>query len=215
MQVEPLRCRADESKAKCALHISMPIDSPKLLMLELAAAAAVDTLVREVRGVDKVFVVGGDGGAPPALQIDGLNFDAAFSHADDVDVHAITCNDVSAVRSVYGVEAARATLVREVRAVFGVYGIQVDARHLALIGDFMTQGGGYRACSRLGIASNASPLLKMSFETSATFLKEAALRGQSDGAMSAAARIVLGQPVPLGTGAVALRMDVGHVAAVA
>jgi DNA-directed RNA polymerase I subunit RPA1 len=88
--------------------------------------------------------------------------------------------------------------------VFGAYGISVDVRHLALIADFMTAGGGYRGCSRFGIANCTSPLLKMSFETSAAFLKEAALRGAVDGLGSAAARIVLGQPVGLGTGCVAL-----------
>ena len=77
----------------------------------------------------------------------------------------------------------------------------------------MTHGGGYRACNRIGIATNASPLLKMSFETSATFLKEAAVRGALDGMSSAAAQIVLGQPVGLGTGSVALRMDLSQTAA--
>ncbi len=42
-----------------------------------------------------------------------------------------------AVWRVLGVEAARATLVREVRAVFGAYGIAVDPRHLGLIADYM------------------------------------------------------------------------------
>lgn len=38
----------------------------------------------------------------------------------------------------YGVEACRATIVREVSSVFGAYGIGVDPRHLSLIADFMT-----------------------------------------------------------------------------
>ena len=49
----------------------------------------------------------------------------------------VTSNDVMAVWRVLGVEAARATLVREVRAVFGAYGIAVDPRHLGLIADYM------------------------------------------------------------------------------
>ena len=50
----------------------------------------------------------------------------------------MTSNDVGAVLRTFGVEAARATLVREVGAVFGAYGIGVDARHLSLISDHMT-----------------------------------------------------------------------------
>ena len=53
-------------------------------------------------------------------------------------MHAVTSNDVWAVLRTFGVEAARATVVREVGAVFGAYGIGVDARHLSLISDHMT-----------------------------------------------------------------------------
>lgn len=44
----------------------------------------------------------------------------------------------SAMLAAYGVEACRATIVREVRSVFGAYGIGVDPRHLFLIADWMT-----------------------------------------------------------------------------
>ena len=63
--------------------------------------------------------------------------------------HAV--HPLSAALQTYGVEAARETLVAEVKGVFGVYGIGVDARHLSLIGDFMTQHGDYRPCSRAGM----------------------------------------------------------------
>ncbi len=50
------------------------------------------------------------------------------------------CNrSCDAVMQAYGVEAARATLAREVQAVFGAYGIAVDPRHISLIADHMTQ----------------------------------------------------------------------------
>ena len=52
-----------------------------------------------------------------------------------------------------------------VMGVFGVYGIGVDPRHLSLIADFMMQQGDYRPCSRAGMETSTSPLLKMSFET--------------------------------------------------
>jgi len=45
----------------------------------------------------------------------------------------------------YGVEAGRANLVKEVRSVFSMYGIEVNYRHLSLIGDFITFNGEYRA----------------------------------------------------------------------
>lgn len=86
------------------------------------------------------------------------------------------------------------------QSVFGAYGIGVDPRHLGLIADFMTHQGGYKACNRIGIDSETSPLLKMSFETAAKFLMDAALSGGGDKLTSPAARIVVGQVTEVGTG---------------
>ena len=72
----------------------------------------------------------------------------------------VTSNDVMAVWRVLGVEAARATLVREVRAVFGAYGIAVDPRHLGLIADYMMHQVGHARygallCTRVRSACSA------------------------------------------------------------
>lgn len=63
-------------------------------------------------------------------------------------------------------------------SVFGVYGIQVDPRHLSLVADYMTFDGAYRAFNRIHMGNNASPLQQMSFETTCTFMKNAALLGE-------------------------------------
>ena len=79
-----------------------------------------------------------DATGPTKVQTDGINFPGVWAHSDLIDVDNITTNDVGTTLRMYGVEAARATLMREVRAVFGAYGIGVDPRHLGLIADFMT-----------------------------------------------------------------------------
>jgi DNA-directed RNA polymerase I subunit RPA1 len=112
----------------------------------------------------------------------------------------------------YGIEAARQTLVTEVQNVFGAYGIGVDSRHLSLIGDFMMQQGDYRPCSRAGMETSTSPLLKMSFETAAAFLVDATLKGAVDELESPSARIILGQVVEMGTGSFGLRFDMRRAA---
>ena len=99
-----------------------------------------------------------------------------------------------------GVEAAREALIREVRRVFSMYGIAVDPRHINLVADLMTHGGGYRGCSRQGIGSNPSPLLKMSFETATKFLVDAAVFHEGDAMSTPSSRIVLGQVVDAGSG---------------
>ena len=46
-------------------------------------------------------------------------------------------NDIYAILKTYGIEMARAAIVREISGVFRVYNIEVDIRHLELIADYM------------------------------------------------------------------------------
>jgi DNA-directed RNA polymerase I subunit RPA1 len=121
----------------------------------------------------------------------------------------VRSNDIYGVLCAYGVEAARATIVSEIKSVFGVYGIKVDPRHLALIADFMTHEGGYAPLNRSGMETCVSPLLKMTFETTTHFLTQAATYGDPDPLTSPSAAIVMGKPVSCGTGAFELRANLG------
>lgn len=56
-----------------------------------------------------------------------------------IDEHSIKSNDIYAILTTYGVEAARATILDEIGGVFKVYKIDVDARHLELIADYMVR----------------------------------------------------------------------------
>ena len=62
---------------------------------------------------------------------------------------------------------------------FAAYGIHVDCRHLSLISDYMTFEGAYKPFNRIGMESSASPIQKMTFETSMNFLKSATIQGRS------------------------------------
>ncbi len=68
------------------------------------------------------------------------------------------------VLNVLGVEACRASIMSEIASVFGVYGINVDPRHLGLIADYITFLGGFRPMSRAGMMDVGSSCLQMSFE---------------------------------------------------
>ena len=109
----------------------------------------------------------------------------------------------------YGVEAARATIIREMESVFKGHSIAVDLRHLSLIADVMTRGGGFTPFNRTGFKSITSPFLKMSFETTVGFLKDAVLDGDWDDLKGPSARIVVGRVGGWGTGAFDVFMPVG------
>ncbi|KAJ2628726.1 60S acidic ribosomal protein P1 [Coemansia sp. RSA 1287] len=93
------------------------------------------------------------------------------------------------------------SIMREIGNVFGAYDIGVDKRHLSLVADYMTFEGGFKPFNRVGLSSSPSPLAKMSFESTCTFLQEATVYGDIDDLRNPSARIVMGQPVKSGTGA--------------
>jgi len=200
--------KVDEKKKACQLSLFMPIDAPKLLMLEIVEKAAVKSVLLSTDDIEKALVVGSSlGNTFPIVQTEGVNLQAMWKHHDLIDVHNIRTNDIHAVLQTYGVEAARACIASEVKDVFDAYGINVDARHLSLISDFMTVDGTYRAFSRLGIQAASSPILKMSFETATKFLVDASLYGEQDQLRSPSSRITLGQVAKLGTGMCDVLLD--------
>jgi DNA-directed RNA polymerase I subunit RPA1 len=211
----------DREARTCTLRMSLKLTAPNLLVLELCEKVAAETIVRSVPGIDKTYVVGKlpeddpTGKDPLRIQTDGVNFAAAWANDDLIDCQKLTTNDVYAMLQTFGVEAARQTLVQEVRNVFGVYGIAVDARHLTLIADFMMQQGNYRPCSRAGIETSTSPFLKMSYETAAAFLVDATMKGSEDTLESPSSRIVMGRVPDLGTGSFGLRYDMKKAAKMA
>lgn len=177
--------------------------SRPLLMIGLVENAASKTLVRSKKNIDQAFINDEEEGRGRCLQTAGINFTEMWKLAN-VDHSRLMSNDIWAVRCSYGVEAARNTIVNQIRSVFGVYGIEVDPRHLSLIADYMTHGGGYTPMNRTGMWETSSPFLQMSFETTAQFMTQAALTGGSDFMNSPSANIVAGRPIRHGTGAFSL-----------
>lgn len=137
----------------------------------------------------------------PVVVTDGSNLVAIRDFHAIIDVNRVFTNDIVAMLQLYGVEAARATIVREMHAVFSGHGISVDQRHLNLIADTMTKGGGFTPFNRNGLKGNVSPFMKMSFETTVGFLKDAVLEKDWDSLDNPSARIVVGKLGKIGTGA--------------
>eukprot|EP01105_Mastigella_eilhardi_P026031 TRINITY_DN730_c1_g1_i1.p1 TRINITY_DN730_c1_g1~~TRINITY_DN730_c1_g1_i1.p1 ORF type:complete len:1659 (+),score=506.48 TRINITY_DN730_c1_g1_i1:65-5041(+) len=184
----------------------------KLPMLGLVEQAVGALVISECPGVKRCTVVKKTvkGVTDVAVQTEGVNLRYLPFIDHIVDINTIVCNDVASLLQVYGVEAARSSIVSEIGSVFKVYGINVDYRHLALIADYMTFEGGYRACNRTGIDSNPSPLLKMSFETTLQFLTKTTLQGVTDNLKTPAGCIVVGKPSPHGSGCFDLMQIMGE-----
>ena len=145
------------------------------------------------------------------VMTEGVNLKKVVEFSDLVDVDTIETNDVYSVLKMYGVEAARAVLIREIGSVFKGYGIDVDPRHLNLVGDYMMYEGEYKSYNRVGMENNPSPFTKMTFETSLAFLSKACISGQVDNLESPSGSIIMGKNISFGTGAFDLYNDLSHL----
>ncbi|KVI00802.1 DNA-directed RNA pol I, largest subunit [Cynara cardunculus var. scolymus] len=61
---------------------------------------------------------------------------------EDLDVDHVYSNNIYVMLNTYGVEAARTSIILEMKNVFGSYGLEIDYKHLSLIADYMTHSGG-------------------------------------------------------------------------
>ncbi|KAK0268383.1 hypothetical protein LTR35_015543 [Friedmanniomyces endolithicus] len=201
----------DEKGDTCTFTLEYDSSTAKLLMLHLVEDATRAALIQSVPGISNAIL---DEGATskangvPILVTSGVNIPAMWTYQNVLNPNHIYTNSIHALLLHYGVEAARAAIVIELQSVFGVHGISVDPRHLMLIADYMTRGGGYQAFSRMGYRGNPSPFMKMSFETTVGFLRDAVLEGEWDDLTNPSARIVTGSMARVGTGAFDVLMGV-------
>ncbi|KAF2083270.1 beta and beta-prime subunits of DNA dependent RNA-polymerase [Saccharata proteae CBS 121410] len=190
----------------CEFTMEYDAQTAKLLMLHIVESACRDAVVQAIPGLNGCLAINDKNTL--VVVTEGVNLLAMHEYQDIINPHKIFTNDIAAMLRLYGVEACRANIVREMSAVFGGHGISVDNRHLNLIADTMTRGGGYTAFNRMGLKSNVSPFMKMSFETTVGFLKDAVLEEDWDELDNPSARIVVGKMSKVGTGAFDVLMPV-------
>ena len=105
------------------------------------------------------------------------------------------------VEQVLGIEAARLVIAQEIRYIFGQYGINIDRRHLMLLSDVMTFKGEILGITRFGVAKmRESVLMLASFEKTTDHLFDATVHGRKDNIVGVSECIIMGIPIPLGTG---------------
>ena len=197
----------DESYVK--IQVSFSADQRRFLMVQTAERACEMSTIQSTPGITNAYAITTtiDYIEYQAVQLEGVNFDAIWRLSPTtVLMNDLKCNDIYRLLNTYGVEVARLSIVNEIMAVFGSYGIDVNRRHLSLIADYMTRQGGFLAMNRSGMMECSSPFLQMSFESTCTFLTRAATDGFTDSQESPSARIVLGSVPKIGTGSFELLM---------
>ncbi|MHA1580778.1 MAG: DNA-directed RNA polymerase subunit A'' [Candidatus Freyarchaeota archaeon] len=124
-----------------------------------------------------------------------------------VDVSRTSSNHIHEVAQTLGVEAARNAIIEEASKVLDEQGLDVDIRHIMLVADLMTVSGEIRQIGRHGISGEKeSVLARAAFEVTVKHLIEAAVKGEEDNLRGITENVIVGQLIPVGTGAIDLLM---------
>jgi len=119
----------------------------------------------------------------------------------EVDEMRTITNDIHEVASVLGIEASRNVIINEALKTLQEQGLDIDTRHIMLVGDIMTLTGSVQSIGRYGVAgAQTSILARAAFEETIKHLVRACLRNEVDNFKGIFENVMVGQVIPSGTG---------------
>ncbi len=140
------------------------------------------------------------------IQTEGTNLKEVLK-LEGIDATRTRSNNIKEIEQVLGIEAARNALLQEAYNVLENNSLHVDLRHLMLVADLMAMSGTIKAVGRQGISGEKqSVFARAAFEETVRHLLDAAIRGTEDPLKGIAENIIVGKPIPAGTGQVELIM---------
>ena len=177
---------------------------PTIRELRLLSDKIRDLQISGIKNVGRVVIRKED---EWVIHTEGSNLGAVLKKVG-VDKVRTTTNDIHEVEKVLGVEAARNAIIKEAQETMEGQGLTVDVRHIMLVADMMTADGSVKSIGRHGISGEkASVLARASFEETGKHLLRASIRGEVDHLNGIIENIIIGQPIPLGTGSVGVIMN--------
>jgi DNA-directed RNA polymerase subunit A" len=127
------------------------------------------------------------------------------SELENIDRSRTYTNNIIEIYDYLGIEAARQAIVNELQLTLDGARLEVDVRHLLMVADVMTSEGEVRAIGRHGVSGTKHSILaRAAFEVTVNHLLKAGIIGEKDYLTGVAENIIVGQPISLGTGSVAL-----------
>ncbi|KAM5559842.1 DNA-directed RNA polymerase III subunit 1-like [Rosa sericea] len=147
----------------------------------------------QVKGADVV-------GKKYRLFAEGKGLLAVMS-TEGVDGCKTTSNDIIEVQQTLGIEAARISIIEEIKYTMKQHGMNIDDRHMMLLADAMTSRGQVLGMTRFGLQKmDKSVLMGASFERTDDHLFNACVKGAVDKIEGVSESIIMGIPMPIGTG---------------
>lgn len=184
--------------------LSFEPPAPSIRELRLLADKVRDLQISGVKSIGKVVI--SKEGPEWVIHTEGSNLGSVLK-MEGIDQVRTSTNDIHEIEKVLGIEAARNAIIREAQNTMEEQGLTVDVRHIMLVADMMTADGSVKSIGRHGISGEkASVLARASFEETGKHLLRASIRGEIDHLTGIIENIIIGQPIPLGTGSVGVIM---------
>lgn len=184
--------------------LSFEPPTPNIRELRLLADKVRDLQISGVKNIGKVVI--SKEGEEWVIHTEGSNLGAVLK-MKGIDRIRTTTNDIYEIERVLGIEAARNAIIKEAQSTMDEQGLTVDVRHIMLVADMMTADGSVKSIGRHGVSGEkASVLARASFEETGKHLLRASIRGEIDHLSGIIENIIIGQPIPLGTGSVGVIM---------
>lgn len=137
----------------------------------------------------------------------GVNMDD-IRNIIGVDLTRTYCNDIITVYEIFGIEAARNLIIREIISVLTSNGSGTNYQHICMFGDLMTNVGSLTSIDRHGLNKlDTDPFSRASFEKTVDQLITAAVFNEVDYMKSVSSRIMAGLCIKGGTGLCNLILD--------
>ena len=209
---ESIQCIfSDDNSANLVMRIRVPGESDDeyfLSFLKDLEKIILDMTLRGIKGIKSSNLLEGnlikynpDGSYDTVkewkLNTDGSNLSDAML-LDYIDSTRSMTNDIVETYEIFGIEAVRTRIIRELEKVFEG---SVNQRHVALLADIMTYRGIIMQIDRHGI--NRSPdnsvITKASFEEVVDVFVKASTFNEYDKMTGVSANIIFGQVPPCGT----------------
>lgn len=173
--------------------------------LRLLADKVRDLQISGIKGIGKVIIRKDD--TEWIIHTEGSNLKEILD-MEGIDHVRTTTNNIHEIGEVLGIEAARQSIIKEAQNTLSEQGLSVDVRHIMLVADIMTSEGVVKSIGRHGISGEKSSVLaRAAFEETGKHLLRASIRGEVDDLTGIIENIIIGQPIPLGTGSVGVKMD--------
>ena len=133
------------------------------------------------------------------ITTDGINF-SKLRYIKHIDNNRCYANEINTIYRLYGIEAARKSLICEINKVFAG-DLKLNYHHISILCDVMTNSGEIVSIDRHGFGRmDTDPLSKASFERTVEMLVNSAVFGEVDNLRSVSSRLIMGRAIKCGTG---------------